>query len=120
MAIMVGMGGTTAAPVAVSARAAAKATALSRREGYDAAILRLRVTAGGCSGFSYKLSFEREAAPDDHVVEAHGLTVLVDPASEPIVRGATIDFVDAMLGGGFKVHNPQAMHECACGDSFSL
>jgi len=41
-------------------------------------------------------------------------------ASAPIVAGSTIEFVDAMLGGGFKVNNPQAVHECACGESFSI
>ncbi len=44
----------------------------------------------------------------------------MDPKSAPIVAGSTLDFIDAMLGGGFKVHNPQAVHECACGDSFSI
>jgi len=111
---------TATAPISVSEKAAAKAIALSRKEGFDDPILRLRVTAGGCSGFSYQLSFEGETAPDDLVLEAHGLRVLVDPRSAPIVAGSTLDFIDAMLGGGFKVHNPQAVHECACGDSFSI
>src|SRR5215475_13738117 len=98
--------------VDVTPRAAEKAIQLAAREGYDSAFLRLRVLAGGCSGFSYKLSFEREAGPGDHVLQAHGLTVLIDQRSLPIVAGSTIEFVDAMLGGGFKVKNPQAVHEC--------
>ena len=65
-------------------------------------------------------SFEREQASDDNVIEAHGLKVLVDPKSVPIVAGSTLEFSDAMLGGGFKVNNPQAVHECACGESFSI
>jgi iron-sulfur cluster assembly protein len=93
---------------------------LSRRDGFPEPILRLRVLAGGCSGFSYKLSFEREQLPDDHVIDAFGLRVLVDPKSAPIVMGSTLEFRDAMLGGGFKVDNPQAVHECACGESFSI
>jgi iron-sulfur cluster assembly accessory protein len=106
--------------IAVTERAAEKAVSLARREGRDNALLRLRVLAGGCSGFSYKLSFEDEPQPDDHILEAYGLTVLVDPKSAPIVKGSTIEFHDAMLGGGFKVNNPQAVHECACGESFSV
>ena len=93
---------------------------LGRREGFDDPHLRLRVTAGGCSGFSYKLSFERERAEGDSVIEAHGLKVLVDGKSLPIVAGSTLEFNDAMLGGGFRVDNPQAVHECACGESFSI
>ena len=104
----------------VSERAAAKAVSLARREGYVEPFLRLRVIAGGCSGFSYKLSFERGPAPDDHVLEWHGLKVLVDPRSAPIVAGSTLEFSDAMLGGGFRVENPRAVHECACGESFSI
>jgi iron-sulfur cluster assembly protein len=104
----------------VTEKAAVKALALAAREGYEDGCLRLRVLAGGCSGFSYKLSFESEPRSDDHVVEAHGLKVLVDPKSAPIVAGSTIEFSDALLGGGFKVNNPQAVHECACGESFSV
>jgi iron-sulfur cluster assembly accessory protein len=106
--------------IGVTPRAAEKAIELARREGFDEAFLRLRVTAGGCSGFSYKLSFEPGAASGDHVVQAHGLNVVVDPRSAPIVTGSTIEFLDAMLGGGFKVRNPQAVHECACGESFAI
>jgi iron-sulfur cluster assembly protein len=106
--------------IGVTERAASKAMELAAREGHAEPHLRLRVLAGGCSGFSYKLSLEDAPAEDDHVVEAHGLKVLIDPRSVPIVAGSTIEFSDAMLGGGFKVNNPQAIHECACGESFSI
>jgi iron-sulfur cluster assembly accessory protein len=66
------------------------------------------------------LTFEDSRADQDNVIEAHGLTVLIDPQSVPIVAGSTIEFSDALLGGGFKVNNPQAVHECACGESFSI
>jgi iron-sulfur cluster assembly accessory protein len=110
----------TTAPISVTERAAEKAIALAAKEGFAEPILRLRVLAGGCSGFTYKLSFEPGSQDDDRVIQAHGLTVLVDPRSEPIVAGSTLEFVDAMLGGGFKVNNPRAVHECACGDSFAI
>jgi iron-sulfur cluster assembly protein len=106
--------------IAVTPRAAEKAVELARREGYSQPHLRLRVTAGGCSGFSYRLSFERDSGEGDSIVEAHGLKVLIDEKSLPIVAGSTLEFSDAMLGGGFKVNNPQAVHECACGESFSI
>lgn len=105
----------------VTEQAAAKAVALAAREGHAHALLRIRVLAGGCSGFTCKLSFEDEAGENDRVLEAPaGLRVLIDPASEPIVAGSTLEFSDALLGGGFKVNNPQAVHECACGESFSI
>jgi iron-sulfur cluster assembly accessory protein len=111
---------TSTEVLAVTEAAAAKAIALARREGFDQAYLRVRVLAGGCSGFSYRLSFERGPAPEDHVIGAYGMNVLVDPKSAPIVAGSTLEFHDLMLGGGFKVNNPQAVHECACGESFSI
>ncbi len=107
-------------PVGVTEQAARKAIQLARREGHAEPYLRLRVLAGGCSGFSYKLSFEAGPENDDHVVEAHGLRLLIDPKSAPIVAGSTLEFSEALLGGGFKVNNPQAVHECACGESFSI
>jgi iron-sulfur cluster assembly protein len=111
---------STTRAVSVTPRAAEKAIELARREGHAEPYLRLRVTAGGCSGFSYKLTFEQGRADGDSVLEAHGLKVLIDPKSLPIVAGSTLEFSDAMLGGGFKVNNPQAVHECACGESFSV
>lgn len=115
------MGDIATKPVmSVSERAAEKAIELSAREGHDRPILRVRVTAGGCSGFQYVLGFEDDTAENDLAHEFHGLTLVVDPASAPIVEGSTLEFVDAMLGGGFKMQNPRAVHECACGDSFSV
>ena len=46
--------------------------------------------------------------------------VLVDQKSAPIVEGSTLEFNDALLGGGLKMLNPRAVHECACGESFSI
>lgn len=111
---------TTTQIVGITRRAAEKAAELARREGHPEPHLRIRVLAGGCSGFSYKLTFEDAAVADDNVIEAHGLKVLIDPRSAPILAGSVLEFSDAMLGGGFKVNNPQAVHECACGESFSI
>jgi iron-sulfur cluster insertion protein len=109
------------AVITVTPKAAAKARALGAREGRPDACLRVRVTAGGCSGFSYRLSFEDGPAPGDLVAVApDGFRVLIDPAIAPIVQGSTLEFNDALLGGGLKMVNPQAVHECACGESFSV
>jgi len=113
------------APVAevieVTDKAARRIAALALKEGRALPVLRVRVTAGGCSGFTYELSFADGPTDDDSVIEAaDGVRVLVDPKSAPIVRGSTLEFNDALLGGGLKMINPQATHECACGDSFSI
>jgi len=59
----------TTQPIGVTEQAARKAIQLARRDGHAQPYLRLRVLAGGCSGFSYKLSFEDGAANDDHVID---------------------------------------------------
>ena len=107
--------------IAVTDKAARRIAALALKEGHALPVLRVRVTAGGCSGFTYELSFADGPAGDDAVIEAaDGVRVLVDPKSSPIVRGSTLEYNDALLGGGLKMINPQATHECACGDSFSI
>jgi iron-sulfur cluster assembly accessory protein len=109
------------AVITVTREAASKARTLAAREGRPEACLRVRVTAGGCSGFSYRLSFEDAPETGDLVATApDGFRVLIDPASAPIVQGSTLEFNDALLGGGLKMVNPQAVHECACGESFSV
>lgn len=107
--------------ITVTEGAARKAQQLAERDGRPGAALRIRVTAGGCSGFSYVLGFEDAPAGDDHVIEGPGgFRVLIDQASAPIVSGSTLEFNDSLLGGGLKMVNPQAKHECACGESFGV
>ena len=107
--------------ISVTDKAARRIAALALKEGHALPVLRVRVTAGGCSGFTYELSFADGPTEDDAVIEAaDGVRVLVDPRSVPIVRGSTLEFNDSLLGGGLKILNPQATHECACGDSFSI
>jgi len=111
----------TDSPVAVTDSAADKVLALANKEGRQQAILRIRVTAGGCSGFKTELRFADEPAPEDSVIRAsNGVRVLVDPISAPILQGSTLDLDTSLIGGGLRVRNPRARNECACGDSFSL
>jgi iron-sulfur cluster assembly accessory protein len=111
---------TTNEPLTVTEKAARRITTVAEREGRPDACLRVRVVAGGCDGFEYELGLDDDPAPDDRVFEAHGLRVLVDPRSAPILEGSILEFNDQLLGGGLKVYNPQATHECSCGKSFSL
>ncbi len=79
--------------------------------------LRIYVEGGGCSGLQYGMVFD-EKRQDDHQAEFFGLPILVDPVSANYLRGAVIDFSDALTGGGFKISNPNAHHSCGCGKSF--
>ena len=79
--------------------------------------LRVYVEGGGCSGMQYGMVFD-EKRDDDVVSEFFGVDVLVDPFSADYVRGAVIDYVDALTRGGFKISNPNARQSCGCGKSF--
>jgi iron-sulfur cluster assembly protein len=91
---------------------------LARSEYIDHA-LRISVSDGGCSGFSYQLNFEKEPKPGDTTLDCETLTVYVDPESIPFLQGTVIDFVSGLYGGGFKFANPNASGTCGCGTSFS-
>jgi iron-sulfur cluster assembly accessory protein len=84
------------------------------------ASLRISVNGGGCSGFSYAFDVTHARAADDIAVERDGATVLVDAVSLEYMAGATIDFVNDLIGQSFKIENPQATASCGCGTSFSL
>ena len=80
--------------------------------------LRVFVAGGGCSGLQYGMALEAEARPYDNVIETEGIKVFVDPTSMMYLSGATIDYEDSLMGGGFKIENPNAVSSCGCGTSF--
>jgi iron-sulfur cluster assembly accessory protein len=80
--------------------------------------LRVYVEQGGCSGMQYSMTFD-ERRPDDSTVEAHGVSVVIDPFSAQYLRGAVVDFSDSLTAGGFKISNPNAKQSCGCGKSFT-
>ena len=106
--------------ITVTEQAARRVLAVAAREGRARALLRVRVTAGGCDGFTYELGLEDDPGETDEIIDEHGLRVLVDPRSAPILRGSILEFNDSLLGVGLKVYNPQAVHECTCGKSFAI
>jgi iron-sulfur cluster assembly accessory protein len=103
----------------VTPKASEKIQDLMRDSG-GAEALRVRVVSGGCSGLSYGLNFEKEALPDDHVIETNGIRVYVDPRSAMYLTGVEIDFVESLQGSGFKIANPNAKSSCGCGESFKV
>ena len=86
----------------------------------EAEVLRIAVQGGGCSGFEYALGFDRGAQDGDLELEAHGVTVVVDPFSAPYLAGAEIDFLNSLEESGFKISNPNVASSCGCGHSFQV
>jgi iron-sulfur cluster assembly accessory protein len=81
--------------------------------------LRVAVIGGGCSGFQYQMSLDKEPTADDKVIEQNGLKVFVDAQSYLYLAGTQIDYVDDVNGSGFKFDNPNAKATCGCGESFN-
>jgi iron-sulfur cluster assembly protein len=80
--------------------------------------LRVFVQGGGCSGLSYGMAFEDRFFPQDETIEVEGVKFVIDPTSLSYMRGAEIDYVDSLMGGGFAINNPNAVSSCGCGHSF--
>jgi len=80
--------------------------------------LRVFVSGGGCSGMQYGMALEAEARPYDHVIERDGVKMFIDPTSMMYLAGSVVDYEDNLMGGGFRIDNPNAVSTCGCGHSF--
>jgi iron-sulfur cluster assembly protein len=81
--------------------------------------LRVFVAPGGCSGFQYGMRFEDTEIDGDQIEERGSIKLYVDEFSAQYLEGAEIDYVDELMGGGFTIHNPNAISSCSCGQSFT-
>ena|SRR5688572_25699087 len=77
--------------------------------------LRVFVQGGGCSGFQYGLMIEESLGESDQIFESNGVKLYVDPISIRYLKGAEVDFVETVTGGGFTIKNPNAVSTCGCG-----
>ena len=108
------------AALVLTAAAAARVKILAQEEGNPALMLRLAVTGGGCSGFSYNFSMDFDVTADDRIYEFHGSKLIVDEASMDLVKGCQIDYVDDLMASSFRISNPNATATCGCGTSFAI
>ncbi len=112
--------GLMPSPLEFTPAAAAKVAELIVEEGNPDLKLRLYVTGGGCSGFSYGFAFDDQIAEDDTQTVTAGVALVVDAMSLQYVLGARVDFEDGLEGSRFVIHNPNAQTTCGCGSSFSV
>jgi len=107
--------------ITVTSGAATKIQELLAEEAKQEAGLRVFVQGGGCSGFQYGLMIEEgDGTTDaDQIIESNGIKLYIDPISSRYLKGAEVDFVDNLAGGGFTIKNPNAKSTCGCGSSFS-
>ena len=104
----------------MSSRAASKVRQLIDLEGNQTLKLRVFVTGGGCSGFSYGFTFDEQVEQDDAVFNQSDVQLLVDSLSYQYLSGSRIDYLEDLQGSRFVVENPNADTTCGCGNSFSV
>ena len=100
--------------------AAEKVLEIRREEDIELSMgLRLRVVGGGCSGFSYDLYFDEKTEMDVSFSQ-NGVEMFVDQMSLMYLDSTTVDYVEGLMGAGFKFNNPNVTSTCGCGSSFSV
>ncbi|MBL8065654.1 MAG: iron-sulfur cluster insertion protein ErpA [Chthonomonadaceae bacterium] len=105
--------------ITLTERAACELKELMVSQQKPNAALRIWVAGGGCSGLSYGMALD-DGTPEegDNLFEQDGLKIYVDGLSLQYMDGSSVDYVDDMMGGGFKIENPNAVSSCGCGSSF--
>jgi len=106
--------------IVLTSQAANKVRSALKIEGKEGYNLRMSVKGGGCSGMTYKMSFDNEKQEFDKVFESQGINIVCDLQSWMYLKGTNIAYSDDMLNGGFKITNPNAERTCGCGTSFSV
>ncbi|PCJ16231.1 MAG: iron-sulfur cluster insertion protein ErpA [Gammaproteobacteria bacterium] len=110
----------TDSPLVFTDNAVAKVKTLLEEEDNFALKLRVYITGGGCSGFSYGFSFDEEGREGDTEIVREGVKLVVDSMSIQYLAGSTVDYVEGLQGSRFTVENPNASSTCGCGSSFSI
>jgi iron-sulfur cluster assembly accessory protein len=104
--------------ITLTQSAAEAVRALLEKKNLEGYALRVFVQGGGCSGFQYGMALEGNIREQDTKFEQHGVQLVIDEVSIDYLRGATVDYVEDVMGSGFKIENPNAVSACGCGSSF--
>jgi iron-sulfur cluster assembly accessory protein len=91
---------------------------LLEEKGMEDHSLRVFVSGGGCSGLQYGMTFAEAPMEGDQVFEEQNVRMVIDSGSLMYLMGAEIDYIDSLMGGGFRIENPNAVQSCSCGTSF--
>ncbi len=111
---------TDVKPLNFTGAAIAKVKEIMAQQNPVPAGLRVGVVGGGCSGFSYSMSFENGAGMMDKTFDFDGLKVFVDATSIMYLKGVSVDYIETLEAAGFKFDNPNVKSTCGCGSSFNV
>lgn len=78
--------------------------------------LRIFITGGGCSGFSYNFELDNIQI-NDQIIDN---LIVIDSESWVFLQSAQLNYVDDLTGQYFKLDIPEAKSFCGCGTSFSI
>lgn len=107
-------------PLRLTENAVRRIRHLRRKEAKPDGALRMRIIAGGCSGMQYRMDLADAPRPSDFVIEDSDVKVFVDSKSMTFLRGSQLDYEEDLLGGQFRILNPNAKTSCSCGLSFTV
>lgn len=105
--------------ITITVKAAEKIHEFMKEEVESSNYLRMYVQGGGCSGLSYGMGFEKAPEEDDFIIEENGVKILIDSYSVEHLQGANVDYIESLMGSGFKINNPNVTKSCSCGSSFN-
>jgi len=106
-------------PIIVTPQALEQVKRLVAKDGRPDVFLRVGVKGGGCSGFEYVLKLDVKATPFDVELAVDGVRVVSDTKSAKFLEGSSLEYTGNLIGGGFKIENPNAARSCGCGSSFT-
>ena len=111
---------STSQQISITKSAAKRVGELVASEGIESLMLRVMVSAGGCSGFEYSFDLDETQNSDDKIFETGGIRVIIDEMSLELLGGSELDYVDDLAGASFRLNIPNATASCGCGISFSV
>src|SRR5262245_3403865 len=99
--------------ITITPKAAEKVGEFMKQENKENLYLRVYVSGGGCSGLSYGMGFEEKVDDDDSIISQNGVNMIVDSYSQKYLKGASIDYIESLMGSGFKINNPNVTKSCS-------
>ena len=102
----------------ITNKAADKLKEVLKENNKESSGLRVEIVPGGCSGFQYGLELDDSTTDLDLTFEEKGVKIIISKENMQFLKGAKLDYVDSLQGGGFKISNPNAHDSCGCGQSF--
>ena len=111
---------STSQQISITKSAAKRVGELVASEGIESLMLRVMVSAGGCSGFEYNFDLDKTQNSDDKIFETGGIKVIIDEMSLELLGGSELDYADDLAGASFRLNIPNATASCGCGISFSV